>query len=88
MTDGKGHQLPHIEYPNLPREKMMEAVDRFYAEYYLRPRVIWRIIKKTIFNSRERRRLTQEAKEYIRLHVDRKKFIGQQKRDKKLHVAA
>ena len=83
MTDGKGHQLPHIEYPGLPRESMMEAVDRFYAEYYLRPRVIWRIVKKTFFDSRERRRLTQEAIEYLKLHSDRKKFISQQKNLKK-----
>ncbi|MBI3615746.1 MAG: hopanoid biosynthesis associated radical SAM protein HpnJ [Candidatus Omnitrophica bacterium] len=75
MTDGKGHQLPHIEYPGLPQEAMMEAVDRFYAEYYLRPRVIWRIVKKALFDSRERRRLVQEAREYLRLHSDRIQFI-------------
>ena len=75
MTDGKGHQLPHIEYPGLPREAMVEAVDRFYAEYFLRPHVIWRIVKSSLFDSRERRRLTQEAREYLRLHSDRVRFI-------------
>ena len=82
MTDGKGHQLPHIEYPGLPRSAMMEAVDRFYREYYFRPRVIWRIVKKAIFNSRERKRLTQEAVEYLRLHSDRVRFIANQKQAK------
>jgi len=76
MTDSKGHQLPHIEYPGLPREAMMEAVDRFYAEYYLRPRVVWRIVRNALFDSRDRRRLIQEAREYLRLHSDRIKFIS------------
>ena len=76
MTDSKGHQLPHIEYPGLPREAMMAAVDRFYAEYYLRPRVVWRIIRNALFDSRERRRLVQEAREYLRLHSDRITFIS------------
>ncbi len=83
MTDGKGHQLPHIEYPNLPREKMVEAVDRFYKEFFLRPRVLWRIFKSVAFNARERRRLTQEAREFLKLHSDRVKFIKAQKKLKK-----
>ncbi len=58
---------------------MMEAVDRFYLEYFLRPHALWRVLKKTVFDSRERQRLTHEAKEFLRLRTDRKKFIEQER---------
>lgn len=79
MAAATGHQQPHIEYPGLPRAAMMEAVDRFYAEYFLRPHALWRVLKKTIYDSRERRRLFREAREFIRLHFERKKFIAQER---------
>ena len=78
MLAETGHQLPHIEYPGLSRAKMMEAVEQFYLEYFLRPRPLWRVVKKTLYDSRERRRLFREAREFIRLHLDRKRFIAQE----------
>ena len=56
----------------------MEWVERFYGEYYFRPRVVWRVVRKAIFNSKERRRLTKEAREYMALRSKRKKFIADQ----------
>ncbi len=79
MTAETGHQLPHIEYPGLPRAAMMEAVDRFYVEYFLRPHVLWRVLSKTVFDTRERRRLSHEARQFIKLHFERKKFIQQER---------
>jgi len=52
-------------------------VERFYGEYFFRPRVIWRIVSKTIFNNDERRRLTKEAREYMALRAKRKKFVAE-----------
>ena len=75
MTATTGHQQPHIEYPGLSRSAMMEAVDRFYLEYFLRPHALWRVIRKSIFDGRERQRLTREARQFLRLHGDRKKFV-------------
>jgi hypothetical protein len=43
----------------------VEAVERFYGEYYFRPRVVWRVVRKAVFNSIDRRRLTKEAREYL-----------------------
>jgi len=74
MTDEMGHQLPHIEYPGLSRGEMMEAVEHFYDKYYFRPRIVARIVKKAIFDSKERRRLYKEAKEYLSLRAKRKQF--------------
>ena len=38
LADSGGHQLPHIEYPHLSKAEMMGGVNRFYDEYYFRPR--------------------------------------------------
>lgn len=79
MTDETGHQLPHIEYPGLSRAQMMEAVEYFYDQYYFRPRIVARIVKKAIFDSKERNRLYKEAQEYLSLRAKRKQFVASQR---------
>ena len=76
MTDELGHQLPHISYPGLTKADLMEAVERFYGEYYFRPRAAWRVVRKSLTNWNEFRRLAKEAKEYLALRVKRKAFIS------------
>ena len=51
MTDETGHQLPNIIYPGLDRGELVDWVERFYGEYYFRPRVAWRIVRKAMFDS-------------------------------------
>jgi hypothetical protein len=75
MTDEVGHQLPKVIYPGLDEAELVEWVERFYGEYYFRPRVIWRVVSKAIFNSHDRQRLTKEAKEYMALRKKRRKFV-------------
>ncbi len=79
LTDDSGHQLPNIIYPGLDRGELMDAVEQFYGEYYFRPKVIWRVVRKAIFNGEERRRLTKEAREYMSLRSKRKRFISEQR---------
>ncbi|HSB17579.1 MAG TPA: hopanoid biosynthesis associated radical SAM protein HpnJ, partial [Bryobacteraceae bacterium] len=67
MTDEAGHQLPNIVYPGLDRPELVDWVERFYGEYYFRPRVAWRVVRRAIFDSGERRRLYKEAREYLAL---------------------
>ena len=74
VTDNGGHQLPHIQYPGLPREEMMAAVNRFYDAYYFRPRVVWRIVREALWDSNERKRLYEEAVEYLRVRSARSKY--------------
>ncbi|MEJ2008038.1 MAG: hopanoid biosynthesis associated radical SAM protein HpnJ [Acidobacteriota bacterium] len=74
MSDANGHQLPHIEYPGLGTAEMMDAVNRFYDDYYFRPRVVWRIMRKALWNNDERKRLYHEAVEFLRLRAERLKF--------------
>jgi len=73
MADEGGHQLAMIEYPNLPREYALDAVHRFYDEYYFRPKQVWRIVKKAMTNSNDRKRLYKEAREFMDLRAKRKK---------------
>jgi radical SAM superfamily enzyme YgiQ (UPF0313 family) len=88
MTDDTGHQLPNVVYPGLDRGELVDFVERFYGEYFFRPRVIWRIVRKAIFHSDERRRLTKEAREYMALRSKRKKFVAEQKAAKAAPVPA
>jgi hopanoid biosynthesis associated radical SAM protein HpnJ len=79
MTDETGHQLPHMEYPGLSRAEMMQAVEHFYDKYYFRPRVVARIVKKAVFNAKERRRLYKEARQYLNLRSKRKEFVASER---------
>jgi len=77
LTDDGGHQLPHLEYPGLSREYMVEAVNRFYDSYYFRPRVIWRIVRDALWDNHERKRLYHEAVDFLKLRADRQKVARQ-----------
>ena len=79
MTDEGGHQLPNITYPELDRAELLEWVERFYSEYYFRPKAVWRIVRGALFDSTERKRLFKEAREYLELRSKRKQFIAEQK---------
>jgi hypothetical protein len=78
MTDESGHQLPNIVYPGLNRGELVEWVERFYDEYYFRPKTAWRVVSKAIAN-RDLPRLYKEAREYLSLRSKRKKFISAQR---------
>ncbi len=74
MVDEGGHQLAHIEYPGLPRDYVMEMVHRFYDEYYFRPKAVFRIVRKAVFDSVERKRLYKEAKAFLKLRAQRNRY--------------
>jgi hopanoid biosynthesis associated radical SAM protein HpnJ len=76
MADETGHQLPNFSYDGLTQADLMEWVERFYKEYFFRPRVAWRIVRKAMFDGHERKRLYKEAREYMSLRVKRRKFIA------------
>src|SRR5437667_207039 len=77
LADSSGHQLPHIEYPHLSKAQMMDGVNRFYDEYYFRPKVVWRIVKEALWDSNERKRLYSEATEFLKLRAERLKWAQQ-----------
>jgi len=53
---------------------MMAGVNRFYDEYYFRPRVVWRIVKEALWDSYERKRLYDEATAFLKLRAERLKW--------------
>ena len=71
MVDDGGHQIAQIQYPGLPREYVLEMVHKFYDEYYFRPKAVFRIVKKAMFNSTDRKRLYREAKSFLKLRAQR-----------------
>jgi len=75
MVDEGGHQLVHIEYPELPAAEIMEQVHRFYDEYYFRPKAAFRILKRAAFNSDDRKRLYKEAKAFLKTRAMRHKWV-------------
>ena len=79
MVDDKGQQLAHIEYPGLPADEVIDAVHRFYDEYYFRPKAVFRIVKKAAFNSVERQRLFREAKAFLKTRASRRKWAREQR---------
>src|SRR5512142_1996422 len=79
MVDDNGQQLAHIEYPGLPADEVMEMVHRFYDEYYFRPKAIFRIVRKALFDGEERRRLYKEAVAFIKLRAARRRYVAQQR---------
>jgi hopanoid biosynthesis associated radical SAM protein HpnJ len=81
MVDSGGHQMAHIEYPGLPRDYVMEMVHRFYDEYYFRPKQVYRIVRKAIFNNGERKRLYKEAKSFLKLRAARNRYVEETRRN-------
>jgi radical SAM superfamily enzyme YgiQ (UPF0313 family) len=75
MTDEEGHQLPVFQYPGLSRTEIMRAVEGFYDRYYFQPHVIFRILRRVVFDRNERSRLYVEAKEFLKVRRKRKGFV-------------
>src|SRR5690349_2542622 len=75
MVDEGGHQLAHIEYPGLPADEILHSVHRFYDEYYFRPKAVFRILRKSMFNSDDRKRLYHEAKTFLKVRSMRNKLV-------------
>jgi hopanoid biosynthesis associated radical SAM protein HpnJ len=90
MVDEGGHQLAHIQYPGLPADDILEAVHRFYDEYYFRPKAVFRILRKAAFNSVDRKRLYKEAKTFLKVRAMRHKWVKdkREKDDSDVAIAA
>jgi radical SAM superfamily enzyme YgiQ (UPF0313 family) len=74
MSDEAGHQMAHIEYPGLPAEYVLEMVQKFYDEYFFRPKAAFRVVWKAIVN-RDIPRLYAEAQSFMKLRAHRNKTV-------------
>ena len=79
LDDGRGRQSAsqsHLSGAGT-RLNLVDWVERFYGEYYFRPRVIWRVVRNAVFDSEERKRISKQAREYLSLRAKRKQFVSQ-----------
>jgi hopanoid biosynthesis associated radical SAM protein HpnJ len=75
MVDDGGHQMVQIEYPGLPAAEILEAVHHFYDAYYFRPKAAYRILRKAMFDSADRKRLYKEARAFLKLRAQRHRWV-------------
>ena len=66
----------------------MEAVHRFYDEYYFRPKAVFRILRKAAFDSDDRKRLYKEAKAFLKLRAMRHKWVREKRSEEILSCTA
>ena len=75
LADNSGHQLPHIEYPHLSKADMMAGVNRFYDEYYFRPKVVWRIVRKLCGTAMNASACIMRPTDFLKLRAERLKWV-------------
>ncbi len=71
-----GFQDSSLEYPELKKEEIYEAVDRFYRAYYLRPKPILRIIKTMLEDKDVLVRRCREGYEFFKSLRQRKETLA------------
>jgi hopanoid biosynthesis associated radical SAM protein HpnJ len=64
-NDESGYQKCTVSYPGLSSEEIFDAVERFYRNYYFRPKYVFKAAKKMVKSSEERKRLLREAGEFL-----------------------
>jgi hopanoid biosynthesis associated radical SAM protein HpnJ len=66
LVEDDGFQQSTLEYPDLGKDEIFEAIDRFYRAYYLRPRPILRIIKTMLEDKEVLVRRCREGYEFFK----------------------
>jgi len=74
MLSASGHQLCNIEYPDLPAEEIILWTEKFYKQFYFRPRVILKIVKKMLQDPAERNRRLREGLQFFKTMRSRRKY--------------
>ena len=72
LVEDDGFQQSTLEYPELSKDEIFEAVDRFYRAYYLRPKPILRIIHTMLQDKDVCVRRCREGFEFFRSLRQRK----------------
>jgi len=72
LVEQDGFQQSALEYPDLSKEEIFEAVDRFYRAYYLRPKPILRIIKTMLEDKDVFVRRCREGYEFFKSMAQRR----------------
>ncbi len=76
IVHGDGLQQSTLEYPGLTKEEVFESVERFYRQYYLRPRPILRILKTMLEDKEVFVRRVREGYEFFRTMAQRREDLA------------
>ncbi|MFM2295741.1 MAG: hopanoid biosynthesis associated radical protein HpnJ [Verrucomicrobiota bacterium] len=74
-----GFQQSALEYPGLSKEEIFESVERFYRQYYLRPKPILRIIKTMLEDKDVCVRRVREGYEFFKSMAARRSDLAAQR---------
>lgn len=66
LINEHGIQDVAIEYPDLSREEIFQAVENFYRRFYMRPRPVLRVVNEMARDRRECVRRLREGYEFVR----------------------
>jgi hopanoid biosynthesis associated radical SAM protein HpnJ len=76
LVEADGFQQSTLEYPEATKEEIFEAVDRFYRDYYLRPKPILRIVRTMLEDKSVFVRRCREGFEFFRSLRQRREDFG------------
>ena len=73
LVSDSGVQQVAIEYDNLSKKDIFNAVETFYNKFYLRPKPILRIVRTMVMDMETCKRRLREAKEFFSFMYNRKR---------------
>ncbi len=65
LLDESGYQKCTVQYPNLSADEIYASVERFYRNFYFRPRYIFKSIRKMVSSPEECKRLLKEGAQFL-----------------------
>ncbi len=65
LVANSGIQTSTLRYPDLSSNAIEDAVEQMYRRYYLRPKVIWPIVKEMLADPQMMRRRLREGMEFV-----------------------
>jgi hopanoid biosynthesis associated radical SAM protein HpnJ len=65
LVDETGYQKCTVSYPEVSGEEIYAAVERFYRDFYFRPRYIFKSLRKMASDANERKRLWHEGMQFL-----------------------
>ena len=70
-----GYQDCKVEYPEISSIVVFKGVEKFYKKFYFRPSYIMRTLVKMAFDSRERKRLIREGRQFKEWMAKRQDYL-------------
>ncbi len=78
LLDEAGYQKCTVTYPGLASDEIYGAVERFYRSFYLRPRYIFKSMRKMFTSTAEFKRMTREGVQFFSTLRQRRHQMAEQ----------